>query len=95
MNILTYPPKAGEKTPEWKRSVLFTDDANIFIPFSYTGRSDGEVLLRAGFDGAEFITNEGNHYISLSWAEKEYPDASDLYELIKARVKENLPSIPA
>ncbi len=71
--------------PEWRRTVLVTDDGTILLCYDATGEDEIEVLERADADG-EGATYQEHRYFPITWLTREFPNSRENCELIKQAV---------
>ena len=73
--------KGQKKQPEWLRTVLRSDDGELFIPGAVTGNEQAAFLC-ASFDGVCLASFKKHTFLPVSWLKKEYPKNKELMELI-------------
>lgn len=84
------PPKG------WKRKmgVFGWDGDELYIPACAAGMGDAEAFLCCSYDGEELCQAEGTVLIRETWARREKPQRTDVFDAIRKRAMEIRASSP-
>lgn len=80
----TRPPKGWKKKMgliAWRGDVLY-------VPACTTGMSDHEAFMCCAYDGESVCRAEGTVLVLETWARRERPDRSEMFDLIRKRALE-------
>lgn len=86
MTETTFHKLEVESMKIWPSSYGLSKSGEVFLPAALAGNS-AEVLMRAGYNLVSVLQHEGNVYIPLSWAKREFPRAIELWNACEEHIK--------
>jgi len=75
-----------KRLAKWKRSIAVGPGREIFVP-AVIGADERLVMLMVGWDGTPVLVDGGHLYVPISWMEREFPKATQLWDKIRENVR--------